>query len=215
MFLNFSALNEIKDARIHYLELLCSLGFIDRQKLGEDHRKRSFAEASLVSGGYCQNSRVDEVLHAVICAGLFPNVAKLIQNKTGKEATVQHKNQTLSIRSSVNSKVIARQAPSEWLTFFEKFGTERRISISTTAFVSPFCLMIFGSDITVLHTKRQVVVDGWIELPVAAKTGVIFREIRALFDSFLAGVIEDSRSPAIQKVLDSVIDDVVKLIKQA
>lgn len=214
MFLNFSALNEIKDARVHYLELLCSLGFIDRQKLGEDPRKRSLNEASLVSAGYCQNSRAELIVHAAICAGLFPNVAKLINNKTGKEATVQHKNQTLSIRSSVNSTVDARRAPSDWLTFFEKFGTERRISISKTAFVSHYCLMIFGSDIKVLHTKRLVVVDGWIELPVPARTGVIIRELRALFDTFLAVVIEDSRSPTIQRVLDSVVDDVVKLIKQ-
>ena len=117
----------------------------------------------MVSAGYCQNSRFEDVVHAVVCAGLFPNVARLNKNKTGKEATVLHKSETLSVRSSVNSRIEARLAPSEWLTFFEKFGTERRISISTTAFVSPLCLMMFGSDITtVLHTKRRVVVDGWI-----------------------------------------------------
>ena len=212
MFLNFSAFTEIQDARSHYLDLLCSLGFIERRKFGDNSRQKGFDDKDLVSCGYCQNSHIEGVVHAVVCAGLFPNVARLHKVATGKEATVQHKTETLSIRSSVNSKVEARFAPSEWLIFFEKFGTERSVSASKTAFVSPFCLLLFGSDPAILHTKRRVLVDSWIELPMAAKTAVMFREIRALFDGFLAGLFADSRSPALRKTLDSLIDDVVKLL---
>ena len=212
MFLNFSALNEIQEARTHYLNLLCSQGFIDRQRLGHETQKRTFDENALISGGYCQNSHIEEVVHAVLCAGLFPNVAYLNKSAAGKDTTAQHKLETLIVRSSVNSKVDARLAPSEWLMFFEKFGTDRRVSISKTAFVSPLCLMIFGSDLVVLHTKRKVSIDGWIELSVAAKTAVIFREIRALFDGFLVAVFENARSAALRNVLHSVVEDVVKLL---
>jgi len=76
--------------------------------------------------------------------------------------------------------------------------------------------MLFGSEVKVLHTERKVIVDGWIELPVAAKTGVVFREIRALFDSFLTAVIEDSHSHETNDFLTSktsiVVDDIVKLL---
>jgi len=218
MFLNFSALNEIQDARLHFLDLLCGLGFIDKQKLGDDPRKRTFDEKRLSSSVYCRNSIVEEVVHSVICAGLWPNVAWLKTN-SAKNATVVHKSETLSVRSSVNSKVESRLAPSEWLTYFEKFGTERHVSVSTTAFVDPFCLMLFGSEISVLHSKRKVIVDGWIELSVAGKTGVIFREIRFLFDSLLTTAIEDSRSRKRKDVLadpstSAVVADVVKLLRQ-
>lgn len=212
MFLNHSALNEIKDARTHYLDLLCSQGFVDRQRLGRNPQKRSFDENALILGGYCRNSRIEEVVHAVLCAGLFPNVAYLDKSTTVKETTLKHKSETLFVRSSVNSKVDARLAPSEWLIFFEKFGTERRVSISKTAFVSPLCLMIFGSDLLVLHTKRRVSIDGWIELAAAAKSAIIFREIRALFDGFLVAVFEDARSAALRNVLDAVVEDVVQLL---
>lgn len=215
-FLNYAALMEIQDARLHYLDLLCGLGFVDRKNLGFDPRKRTFDEKKFSSSIYCGNSRSEEVVHSVVCAGLYPNVVRLSKTSTGKETVVRQELETLSIRSSVNSKIDARQAPSEWLTFFEKFGTERRVSVSNTAFVSPFCLMLFGSEVTVLHTERKVVVDGWIELPVAAKTGVVFREIRDLFDSFLTAVIEDSHSHETNDFLTSktsaVVDDIAKLL---
>lgn len=35
------------------------------------------------------------------------------------------------------------------------------------------------------HTNRKVVVDAWIELPMAAQTGVMFREVRKQVDKLL------------------------------
>jgi HrpA-like RNA helicase len=135
MFLNYSALSEIQDARHHYLDLLCGLGFLDRTKLGADPRKRAFDEHKLSLSPYCVNSRIEQVVHSVVCAGLYPNVAEVTRTSTNNEVTVTHKNERLFIHSSVNSK-IPPHIPSNWVTYFEKFGTERRVSVSKTAFIS-------------------------------------------------------------------------------
>jgi HrpA-like RNA helicase len=216
-FLNYSGLREIDDARQHYLGLLCGLGFVDRTELGGDQRTKVFDEQKLASSTYCSNSRIEQVVHSVLCAGLYPNVAKLTMTSISGETAVTHKTEQLFIHSSVNSKLSA-QIPSKWVTYFEKFGTERRVSISKTAFVSPFCLMLFGSKLQVLHTERKVLIDDWIELPVAAKTGVVFREIRNRLDDLLTLVIEDShssnRDSSLRQWAGDVIDIIVKLLSK-
>jgi hypothetical protein len=109
-FLNYSGLSEIDDARQHYLGLLCGLGFVDRTEPGGDPRTKVFDEQKLASTTHCSNSRIEQVVHSVVCAGLY------------------------------------------------------------------------GSKLQVLHTERKVLIDDWIELPVAAKTGVVIREIRNRLD---------------------------------
>lgn len=210
-FLNYSALIEIDDARQRYMELLCGLGFVDRTKLVGDSRKKFFDERKLAASKYCSNSCIEEVVHSVICAGLYPNVAKLTRTSSSGEVTVTHKTERLYIHSSVNSK-LPPHIPSNWVTYFEKFGTERRVSISKTSFVSPFCLMIFCSKLQVLHTERKVLIDDWIELPAAAKSGIIFREIRDGLNDLLTSVIEDSHSSDRDSLLSSWAQDVITMI---
>jgi hypothetical protein len=78
--------------------------------------------------------------------------------------------------------------------------------------------MLFGSELQVLHLERKVRIDDWIELPVAAKTGVAFREVRKRVDSLLTAVIENSHLPdthgLLNKRTEDVIDMVVKLLSQ-
>jgi ATP-dependent RNA helicase DHX29 len=208
-FLNYAAVREIQDARYHYLDHLCALGFVDRAALTDNSRKRSFDEAKLATSKYCRHSKLEQVVHSVICAGLNPNVASLTFAGPNGDLSIFHKTERLVIQSSVNAK-LPRQVPSSWLTFFEKFGTEHKVTISKTAFVSPFCLMLFGSDFQVLHTERKVLVDGWILLPASAKTGGMFREIRNGLDDLLTSLIQDSYSS--NAVASSVIDAIVRLL---
>ena len=42
----------------------------------------------------------------------------------------------------------------------------------------------------VKHTERKVVVDDWIEISMAAQTGVIFREVRKQVDRLLQAFLE-------------------------
>jgi HrpA-like RNA helicase len=216
-FLNYSAMREIQDARRHYLELLKGLGFLNLASLADESGKRTFDE-KFTSSRYNKNSNLEYLVHGVVYASLFPNVAHLDRTGASVDATVTHKTELLFIQSSVNSKLHNFVLPSSWITYYEKFGTERRVSISTTAFISPFCLMLFGSKLQVLHAERRICIDGWIEITAPAKTGVIFQEIQSRLTDFLSSIFnkscEFSDLTALVERIEKVIDLVVTLLSK-
>ena len=127
---------------------------------------------------YNKNGSKTEVVHAVIAAGLYPNVAHVISS-SGASASceVWHRQERLYFHSSsVNFKLTQKQTStaaaaalrqrhqSSWIAFHEKFGTSNRVSISTTCFVHPFALLLLGGSVEVKHVDRKVIVDEWIEV---------------------------------------------------
>lgn len=58
------------------------------------------------------------------------------------------------------------------------------------SFIHPFAILLFGGDLVVKHTECKVVVDDWIEISMAAQTGVIFREVRKQVDRLLQAFLE-------------------------
>ena len=43
------------------------------------------------------------------------------------------------------------------------------------------------------HQDRKVLVGDWVEVPVAAQTGVLFRELRVKMDAMLRKMIDDPK----------------------
>jgi HrpA-like RNA helicase len=195
-YLNYSALLEIRDARMHYVDLLCDIGYLNRKLIfgSENDKGRCSNEERLATCSYTVNSTNDDVVHAVVLAGLYPNVA-FVKKKSlsSSEAIIYERNVRLSIRDSINSKLpVIDHLPSSWLVYYDKLGTERGISISTTAFVSPLCLLLFSSSINIDHPQRKVFIDDWIEFTVAAKTAVMFKEIRNNLNSMFESIFVKS-----------------------
>jgi hypothetical protein len=116
----------------------------------------------------------------------------------------------------VNAKTPAH-LPSSWIAFHEKFGTSNRVSVSTTCFVHPFSLMIFGGSLVVKHTERKVCLDEWIELGIAAKTGVMFRELRKQVDLLLKDVIKGAdsktKTPESDEKATLMVEGIVQLLE--
>jgi HrpA-like RNA helicase len=138
-YLSFSALQEIADTRRHFLELLLSIGFLDKRQLApQDARnggKRVPSSQALLSSPFNANWTNVEVVHAVICAGLYPNVAHVLPNPNNSgERQLWHRNEQLFFHSSsVNSKLkTTNRYLTSWMAFHEKFGTQNRVSVSTT-----------------------------------------------------------------------------------
>ena len=184
-YLNYQSLQEISEAREQFLALLCDIGFVRRDLVGLRNGMSKHDAKMFESSFYCANSRKKGVIHSILCAGLYPNVANL-KKESESTTTIWHRSEELVIRStSVNSK-LPSPLPSTWMAFHDKLSTGgKRTSISTTCFVHPFSIMIFGPSMKVLYTERRVVVDNWIEFGVSAKTGVMFREVRDHVDRVL------------------------------
>jgi ATP-dependent RNA helicase DHX29 len=181
--LNYSTMVEIKESRCHFLDLLTSLGFIDVTN-------RRGGERGWMSEEHNRNGACDQLIHAIVCAGMFPNVGFYAKNESKSNSYVHHKSEQLFLQSSVNTK-LTTSPPSNWIVYSEKFGTERRVFISNTAFIPPISLIIFGSLPHVMHTERKVSIDNWIELSTAASTAVTFREIQTRLCDFLSSVYDD------------------------
>ena len=70
----------------------------------------------------------------------------------------------------------------------------------------------------VKHTERKVVVDDWIELSMAAQTGVIFREVRKQVDRLLQDFLDieaqtkRNTHPAVQERQRAMVDVIVSLL---
>lgn len=193
-FLSRSALMEIKDTRDQYLSLLYQIGFVMDGIKGQG-----------VPKGYNQNGSKESVVHAVICAGLYPNVALVESTKNGVPSLVHNKEKVNIHKSSVNAAKNA-VASSDWVVFYEKFATHK-VYVSDTALVHPFSLLLFGGPLAVKHQDRKVLVGDWIEIPVAAQTAVLFRELRVKLDDVIKHVIEKPRKS------NELTNGIVKLIE--
>lgn len=181
-YLSTQAMREIHDARRQFLDLLCSIGFVDRNNI---------REGGIIKSIYNENGDKLELLNAVFCAGSYPNIAHLTPTTSGYE--LYHKTERLYFHNtSVNAR--KKHTTEAYLCFHEKFGTAHRVSVSTTCTVHPFALILFGGSIQVKHVERLVVVDGWMQLGMAAQVGVLLKELRKQVNAVLAQMIEGSSS---------------------
>ncbi|CAJ1934420.1 unnamed protein product [Cylindrotheca closterium] len=209
-YLNFVAMREIGEARQQFLDQLSRIGFIDRATLsGSRNRFDSKATKSSALNG---NADKETVVQAVICAGLFPNVARLEQPTSGDCELWQNEQRLFFHRSSVNSKRKHFGSSNQWVVFHEKLGTANRTSVSTTCLVHPFALLLFGGTVEVKHLHRTVVVDDWMTIGVAAQTGVILRELRKKVDSLLQRMIESPEVHGMTKTKVDMIEGIVSIL---
>lgn len=193
-YLSGSALMEIKETRDQYLSLLCQIGFVS-------HTTKDRG----VPSAYNRNGTKGAVVNAIICAGLYPNVARVDTVKSGVPTLTHNKERVHIHKSSVNSAKNAVTS-SDWIVFYEKFATHR-VYISDTANFHPFSLLLFGGPLLVKHQDRKVLVGDWIEVPVAAQTGVLFRELRVKMDDMLKQMIEKPQES------NDLTSSIVKLIE--
>jgi len=204
--LNHSVMLEISAMRQHFADLLGSIGFVTRPH-GNLHTSQHETFVDLKDSPYSKSSKLDNVVTSIVCAGFYPNVARATKESQDAPIALYHKKQRLHFHStSVNYN--KKNLPSSWIVFHEKFATGR-VSVSNTGMVKPFSLLLFGGKIIVKHSERGVIIDDWIELSCAAKTSVMFRELRNEIDFVLKDMIERVK---MSDVGESLIDGIVDLL---
>lgn len=179
-FLDWKALTEIGDARRLYLDLLDSFGYIDRC----DRKISSNSDL----GAYNTHSSNESIVHAVVCAGTYPNIARILSAVGCGEMSMWHRQERVHFHSSsVNAKTRRSTSTSSTLvSFHEKFGTSNRVSVATTCFAHPMAVLLLGGPLTVAHCERKVYSDDLLAFGIAPKTGVLLRELRNDLDRVLA-----------------------------
>ncbi len=207
-YLNSNSLREIGDARWQFLDLLCSIGFVDRKTIAGNNRIHS---ETFQKSTYNENSNNVDLLHAVICAGLYPHIAQLKPTIGSGDCVLYHRNERLYFHnSSVNSR--KKLYKDGWVVFHEKFGTPNRVSVATTCFVHPFALLLLAGSVVVKHTERLVIVDGWIEINMAAQLGVITKELRKSADALLVKMIDKEAVSETETMGVALVQGIVNLL---
>jgi len=194
-FLNRTAFIEIGECRKQFFTLLSSIGFVDRSIKTLDDMALSSCN---------KNNSKEEIINAAICAGLYPNVAHVAKQPGVSSFTLYNRNERLWFhKSSTNfNKILS----TEWIVYQEKFATSKTF-VSATSVIQPFSLLLFGHS-DVKHLERKVVIDGWIELNMAAQVAVMFRELKHA----LARSIEDRMEANVGAEVDVIIDGICRLL---
>ncbi|CAI7878229.1 unnamed protein product [Closterium sp. NIES-53] len=228
--LSIPALLMLRDMRVQFARLLMDIGFLRQPSKAPASRGFDWLDESTQLWNRCSMSA--PAVKAVLCAGLYPNVAMMARDSieaahcshasdlahvagaSGRPRWVTATGAEVAIHpSSVNEAVSVFRAP--FLVFHEKVKTSR-VYIRDCTVVSPAAILLFGGPIMVHHQRARVSVDGWLDLVAPAQTAVLFKAIRGSFDTILRRHILQSQNVE-QDADDSsqVISTVVNILADA
>eukprot|EP00252_Welwitschia_mirabilis_P022645 TRINITY_DN6191_c0_g1_i1.p1 TRINITY_DN6191_c0_g1~~TRINITY_DN6191_c0_g1_i1.p1 ORF type:complete len:1460 (-),score=349.95 TRINITY_DN6191_c0_g1_i1:511-4890(-) len=222
--LNEATLYMIRDMRIQFANLLAEIGFIELPKA--DQKKKDVIEKFLDDPSHPFNTHAQEpsVVKSIICAGLYPNIAKMEEDsiKGHPDGFSQHaglaptnrprwfdSHQEVFIHpSSINHSV--SHFPHTFIVFLEKVQTSK-IFLRDTTLISPYSVLLFGGSINIKHQTGSVDVDGWLKMNAPAQTAVLFKELRLSLHSILKELIQKPKErTTISK--REVIHSIIKLL---
>ncbi|KAM6328246.1 ATP-dependent RNA helicase DHX29 isoform 2-T2 [Alca torda] len=201
-FLNRTSLLTLEDVKQELIRVVRAAGFTaPTTQCGWD------------GNGATQSLSLHEIalLKAVLAAGLYDNVGKIIYTKsvdiTEKLACMV---ETAQGKAQVHPSSVNRDLQTYgWLLYQEKVRYTR-VYLRETTLISPFPILLFGGDIEVQHRERLLTVDGWIHFQAPVKIAVIFKQLRVLIESVLKKKLEN---PKMSLEDDKVLHIIKELIK--
>ncbi|CAL5379861.1 unnamed protein product [Camellia sinensis] len=201
-FLSSSVLYMIRDMRIQFGTLLADIGLINLPKDYQGKKNEKLDSwLSDMSQLFNMHSNHSSIVKAIICAGLYPNVAATedgivktvgVLNQSaapatkGRPAWYDGKREVHIHPSSINSNLKAFQYP--FIVFLEKVETNK-VFLRDTTVISPYSILLFGGSMNVQHQSGLVTIDGWIKLVAPAQIAVLFKELRLTLHSVLKELI--------------------------
>uniref|UniRef100_A0A8C0MJL2 ATP-dependent RNA helicase DHX29 n=1 Tax=Canis lupus familiaris TaxID=9615 RepID=A0A8C0MJL2_CANLF len=201
-FLNRTSLLTLEDVKQELMKLVKAAGFSSSTTSNDWEENRAsqtlpFQEIAL--------------LKAVLAAGLYDNVGKIIYTKsvdvTEKLACIV---ETAQGKAQVHPSSVNRDLQTYgWLLYQEKVRYTR-VYLRETTLITPFPVLLFGGDIEVQHRERLLSVDGWIYFQAPVKIAVIFKQLRVLIDSVLRKKLEN---PKMSLENDKILQIITELIK--
>ncbi|XP_012873959.1 PREDICTED: ATP-dependent RNA helicase DHX29 [Dipodomys ordii] len=153
-FLNRTSLLTLEDVKQELIKLVKAAGF-----------SSSTTSTSWEGSKASQALSFQDIalLKAVLTAGLYDNVGKIICMKsvdvTEKLACIV---ETAQGKAQVHPSSVNRDLQTYgWLLYQEKIRYAR-VFLRETTLITPFPVLLFGGDIEVQHRERLLSIDGWI-----------------------------------------------------
>lgn len=186
-FLSSSTLKLLKNMKKQCAEYLCDIGFVTNNDPKHPAVNR--------------NSNNVDIVKAVLCAGLYPNVAKVTNvpksNSAAPKLKLKDQMKVTVHKASVNGS--AKAFESKWMIYYQLMKLEGTTYAFDTTMVSPYSLLFFGGNITTEHDEctvtnydysgHTVIVDDWIKFWASEKTASLVNELREQLDEVLQSKI--------------------------
>jgi ATP-dependent RNA helicase DHX36 len=169
-FLSTRTLEMLSNMKRQFVELLYNIGFVSSTD----------PKDPLVNA----NSNEIMLIKAVLCAGLYPNVAKIVPGKRTAKLYTNQDGKVAFHPKSVNYE--QPQFKSQFLIYFTKMRSSS-IFIHDSTVVSPFPLLFFGGSIDNGKDGDQevITVDKWIVFQAPGHIASLVKDLRHQLDNVL------------------------------
>lgn len=172
-FLSGNTMKMIRDMKQQFSSLLREIGFLD--------------SADPKAPAANQNSENLKLVKAVLCAGLYPNVARIEHHRTFRRPPIlrTHEDGRVYLHpKSVNAQVTSFE--DNFLIYHEKMKSSSLFLYDSTM-IAPFPLLFFGGDISVFEEEghETVAVDEFIKFKSPTRIANLVKELRVELDKLL------------------------------
>ncbi|PWA37316.1 RNA helicase family protein [Artemisia annua] len=175
-FLSGQTMKMIGDMRLQFLDLLSDIGFVDKSK---------------GANVYNQYSDDMEMVCAVLCAGLYPNVVQC--KRRGKRTALYTKEVgKVDIHpASVNAGV--HLFPLPYMVYSEKVKTSN-VYIRDSTNISDYALLMFGGKLVPSKNGDGIeMLDGYLQFSASKSVMGLIQKLRGEVDRLLKRKIEDPK----------------------
>lgn len=162
------------DMRMQFVDLLSGIGFVDKPR---------------GANAYNQYSHDLEMVSAILCAGLYPNV---VQCKTRGKRTAFYTKEVGKVDihpASVNAGV--HLFPLPYMVYSEKVKTTS-IYVRDSTNISDYALLLFGGNLTPSKTGEGIeMLGGYLHFSASKSVIELIRKLRTELDKLLNRKIEE------------------------
>lgn len=173
-FLSPVTLQMMDDMRMQFLDLLSDIGFVDKSR---------------GANAYNQYSHDLEMVCAILCAGLYPNV---VQCKRRGKRTAFYTKEVGKVDihpASVNAGV--HLFPLPYMVYSEKVKTTG-IYIRDSTNISDYALLLFGGNLTPSKSGEGIeMLGGYLHFSASKSVLELIRKLRGELDKLLNRKIEE------------------------
>ncbi|XP_077991245.1 ATP-dependent DNA/RNA helicase DHX36-like [Glandiceps talaboti] len=198
-FLSMNTLKMLEGMKSQFCEYLCDIGFVHNADCKQ----------------FAANKNADnlELIKAVVCAGLYPNVAQ-IQKKSFKRPPILYTKQDGKVKlhpKSVNAGV--NDLNGKWLVYHQKIKSSG-VFLHDSSVMQPYPLLFFGGDISIGtdHEQDVVKVDDWIIFQSPPRIAGLVKKLKQELDELLEhkitnpGVTKWNRGCREGKIMTAIVD---------
>eukprot|EP00053_Salpingoeca_punica_P017114 m.163705 g.163705 ORF g.163705 m.163705 type:complete len:1485 (-) comp17116_c0_seq1:220-4674(-) len=198
-FVSSQTMFEISELRKQLLSSLADAGFVPKEAASSTKGQHQLGGQSLNA---CSDNA--KIIKAALCAGLYPNVARVrhppkvfTQTENGT-VVADFKSQEIKLFLKDRSRVFLHPSSllfdegrfeDPHLLFHQKVATSK-VFLRDGTMVSAYALLLFGGRISVNHNDNLLAVDDWLQFRAPARIAVACEKLRSGLDAVLRGKVD-------------------------